>query len=275
MAQIRSGGAKHGGISMLTAASARGPGSPAPRSGTDPVGAGPRRASRTPSLTAAVARMMDERGRLVQFRRTFHSFQIPMLLVDNQRRYVDANRSARLAFRLSLAQLRRRRIDDLTPRDEWARLAVLWAELLRHGRLSGDYDVLFDDGSELEVCFSAVANALPGQHLIAFAPAGWPDDELGPVEEPHSRRQRPLSSRETEVLTLIAEGMSLSDIAQRLTISLATVRTHATNIYRKLGARNRSHAIALALRRGLIALGDDGRELDADPSSTAPEQSDA
>lgn len=229
-----------------------------------PASAGPLGTARSSSMSAAIDRMMGERGRLVQFRREFHSFQIPMLLVDNRRRYVDANLGARLAFRLSLAQLRRRRIEDLTPRDGWARMEVLWAELLRRGRITGDYDVLFEDGSQLDVFFSAVANALPGQHLIGFVPADWPDDELGGVDEPHSQPQGPLSGREREILTLIAEGVSLTGIAQRLTISVATVRTHANKAYRKLGARNRAHAIALALRHGLIAPADGASDQKAD-----------
>src|SRR5581483_2373008 len=95
----------------------------------------------------------------------------------------------------------------------------------------------------------------------------WSDDELGPVRKSDNRPQGSLSSREREVLTLVAEGHSLSGIAERLTISLATVRTHVVNAYRKLGARNRSHAIALALRDGLITPGEGGLQQEVPPSS--------
>ena len=58
-----------------------------------------------------VARHMHgERGRgIVQFRRAFHRCQVPMLLVDNTRRYLDANPGATLLFRLTLGELRQRR----------------------------------------------------------------------------------------------------------------------------------------------------------------------
>lgn len=214
-------------------------------------GGGARRRNRN---VAAVARRMNgDRGHATQFRQVFHRCQVPMLMVDHRRRYVDANRAARLLFRLSLAELRRRQIDDLSPRAEIPRLESFWAKLLERGQVCGDYEVRFEDGSELQVVFSALANVLPGEHLIVFAPARWPDDELGALKEPTGPVvSGPLSPREREVLALIAAGLSVPEIAQRLTISVATVRTHAQNVYRKLGARNRPHAVALGLQLGLI-----------------------
>ena len=54
---------------------------------------------------------------------------------------------------------------------------------------------------------------------------------------------------------LMAEGMTAEQIANQLNVSVETVRTHVRNVIRKLQARNRVHAIALALERGEIALG--------------------
>ena len=56
----------------------------------------------------------------------------------------------------------------------------------------------------------------------------------------------PLSGRELEVLHLIAAGASNRDIARRLFVSLATVKTHINHIYRKLEVRNRTEAVARA-----------------------------
>jgi LuxR family maltose regulon positive regulatory protein len=64
----------------------------------------------------------------------------------------------------------------------------------------------------------------------------------------------PLSARELEVLRLIAEGLSNNEIAGRLHISLSTVKGHTTNIFGKLGAKNRTQAIAQARSLGLLAL---------------------
>ena len=61
-----------------------------------------------------------------------------------------------------------------------------------------------------------------------------------------------LSDRERAVLTLLAEGMSNAEIAQRLTISVSTVKYHVHGILSKLGAASRAEAVALALQHNLI-----------------------
>ncbi len=61
-----------------------------------------------------------------------------------------------------------------------------------------------------------------------------------------------LSVRELEVLALMAEGLSNAEIAQRLTISVSTVKYHVRGILSKLGAASRAEAVALALQHDLI-----------------------
>jgi len=63
-----------------------------------------------------------------------------------------------------------------------------------------------------------------------------------------------LSSRETEVLRHVAGGNRNRDIAERLFISEETVKVHVKHIMDKLGAKDRTHAIAIAARRGFISL---------------------
>ncbi len=94
-------------------------------------------------------------------------------------------------------------------------------------------------------------------------PADWAGDELVDPGTPGGELpRRALSRREREVLSLIAAGADRQEIADELTISIATVRTHVRNLLRKLNARNRAHAIALAMQRGLI----DVPTLDGQPS---------
>ena len=64
----------------------------------------------------------------------------------------------------------------------------------------------------------------------------------------------PLTQREIDVLQLLAEGLPNKSIAQRLGISDQTVKFHIASILAKLGASNRTDAVRLALRRGLITL---------------------
>jgi DNA-binding NarL/FixJ family response regulator len=61
-----------------------------------------------------------------------------------------------------------------------------------------------------------------------------------------------LSPREREVLDLLAKGLTGEDVAERLTLSPETVRTHVRNAMTKLEAHTRVHAVAIALRQGEI-----------------------
>ena len=64
----------------------------------------------------------------------------------------------------------------------------------------------------------------------------------------------PLTARETEVLELLAQGLSNKAIAARLSISDQTVKFHVASICAKLGASNRTDAVRRGLRRGLTTL---------------------
>lgn len=61
-----------------------------------------------------------------------------------------------------------------------------------------------------------------------------------------------LSSREIEVITSLADGNNYQEIAERLFISVDTVRHHIKNIYKKLHVHSQSEAVAKAIRKGLI-----------------------
>jgi LuxR family maltose regulon positive regulatory protein len=62
----------------------------------------------------------------------------------------------------------------------------------------------------------------------------------------------PLSERETEVLALIAEGLTNREIGQQLCISLGTVKAHTSNVYGKLGVRSRTEAVARSRVLGIL-----------------------
>jgi DNA-binding NarL/FixJ family response regulator len=64
--------------------------------------------------------------------------------------------------------------------------------------------------------------------------------------------RRPLTSREREVLQAVAEGRSNAEIGQRYYLSVDTVKTHLRHVLAKLEARDRTHAVALAIGLGLI-----------------------
>jgi DNA-binding NarL/FixJ family response regulator len=70
-----------------------------------------------------------------------------------------------------------------------------------------------------------------------------------------TRRQPSLSAREREIIQLLADGLTGEEVADRLVLSTETIKTHIRNAMTKLEARNRVHAIAIALRAGEITLG--------------------
>jgi DNA-binding CsgD family transcriptional regulator len=68
----------------------------------------------------------------------------------------------------------------------------------------------------------------------------------------------PLTPREREVLVLVAAGLQNKEVAQKLGLSLATVRNHVHNILAKLGLHSKLEAVALAFRNGWVEAAGDG-----------------
>jgi DNA-binding NarL/FixJ family response regulator len=67
------------------------------------------------------------------------------------------------------------------------------------------------------------------------------------------RRRVELTERELQVLRGMADGKSNAEIGRELFVSEDTVKTHARRLFRKLGARDRAHAVAAAFRAGLVS----------------------
>lgn len=64
-----------------------------------------------------------------------------------------------------------------------------------------------------------------------------------------------LTNREWHVLEGMAQGMHNAEIGKQLFVSEDTIKTHARRLFRKLGARDRAHAVALGFAAGLLGLG--------------------
>ena len=89
------------------------------------------------------------------------------------------------------------------------------------------------------------------QERLVAAVISRPSAPADPGTAPDRAMPDGLTSREAEVLALLAAGLSNAEIAQRLYLSLATVKTHINRIFAKTGVRDRAQAVRYAYRHGL------------------------
>ena len=95
----------------------------------------------------------------------------------------------------------------------------------------------------------AVRTAAEGGTVL---PADLAAGLAGEIRHRRADRGPQLSERETEILKLMAEGMTTPAIAKRLFVAPSTVKTHVGRMYEKLEVTERAAAVAEAMRRGLL-----------------------
>jgi PAS domain S-box-containing protein len=211
-----------------------------------------------------------------QFRVLFEHTSDAIVLLDDNGHFIDANLVACDLYGLSVEQLRSRTIFDFIPPELVGELEELSRDLRVRSQLSGDLEIVSSRGEHHPVEMRARAHFIPGRHLILLmnqsqtlglgmiersresrldTAARRLLDERGSLAGAGSAAQPEhprLTARELEVLQQAAEGRSTREIAEVLFLSAGTVKTHFHHIYEKLGARDRTAAVAECLRRGLI-----------------------
>jgi LuxR family maltose regulon positive regulatory protein len=121
----------------------------------------------------------------------------------------------------------------------------------------GFYRIFVDEGSSMaRLLYEALGRGIAPDYVRRLL-AAFPIDEPVQVDPSESQVSQfayveSLSERETEILQLIAKGLTNPEIANRLFLSLHTVKTHTRNIYGKLGVHNRTEAVAKARVLGIL-----------------------
>jgi two-component system nitrate/nitrite response regulator NarL len=122
-------------------------------------------------------------------------------------------------------------------------------ELVYRAIESGAVGYLTKDTSEDELA-RAILHASRGGTVLGPELAGAVAHQI----RERARTDIPvLTEREREVLTLLCEGLSAPQIAERLFLGTATIKTHLAHLYGKLGVSDRAAAVAVALRRGMVS----------------------
>jgi NarL family two-component system response regulator LiaR len=122
-------------------------------------------------------------------------------------------------------------------------------EIVQRAIEAGAVGYLYKDVEEDEL-IDAIRSAREGRPVLApEAMKALMDRTVAPVESP---AVEPLTKREREVLSLVAQGMTNPQIAEQLVISTSTVTFHVHNILGKLGVGNRTEAVAMAIQSKLI-----------------------
>jgi len=103
--------------------------------------------------------------------------------------------------------------------------------------------------SDADEIVNAVLRCAEGE---SYLPAGVAGGLAGEVRRRGRGATTSLTERETQVITMMAEGMSVPQIAARLHLARSTIKTHVQTLYEKLGVSDRGAAVAEAMRRRLL-----------------------
>jgi PAS domain S-box-containing protein len=190
--------------------------------------------------------------------------QLAIMVVDDERRCLEANLAACRLLGLPRRAVVGRTFDDFLAPGMRSRVDHVWRAFREGGGHAGPFELNSQAAATEEVHITVTANVLPGRHLLILSGGGARMGEPEASSEANRKVQAANhvsrftrggpTSREREVLALLAAGATDEQIAGLLELSPATVQTHVRNAKAKLGARTRAQAVALALQGGMIDL---------------------
>jgi two-component system, NarL family, response regulator DegU len=144
-----------------------------------------------------------------------------------------------------------RRIHDEMPELPIVILTMHGDEVLRRDAVSAGASGFLTKDVSMQEVVATITQAGGGEVALSTELAAT---ILAELEDGVDRPPSPLTPREEEVLQLIADGCSTSEVAAGLYISGKTVKNHLASIYEKLEARDRTQAVLSAVRSGIIRL---------------------
>ncbi len=130
--------------------------------------------SHLPSTAVNVQALADSKfgsQAIMRLRAAFERSRHPMLIADDQRRWVTGNAAACDLLGIAREEVPWHTMDDFTPLSERRRLEERWEAFLTSGTAEGWYQLYVPDRGPVPVEFSATANVLPARHLSVFIPA--------------------------------------------------------------------------------------------------------
>ena len=169
----------------------------------------------------------------------------PIMLIDSERRVVEVNAAMVESLRTTRGNLIGRSIPDLIAPGERAESWSQWRQFLRGGEYSGVRTFVRGDGTHIRCEFAARLATIGGRRLGVYVASHDGDERR--FERPGTPDAGALTPREREIVTLIAIGHDTMRIAEELTISPETVRTHIRNAMRKLDVHTRAQLVAVCL----------------------------
>jgi DNA-binding CsgD family transcriptional regulator len=181
---------------------------------------------------------------------------VAMIVVDDECRIAEASFGACRLLGRRREQILSRPLTDLLAPAAGDRFEGVWGAVQRTGGHAGPFELAWPH-SIAPIDISVTAAVLPGRHLILLSATEVASSPNGSSAGEHpTRRDRGASrgptSRERQILSMLATGDTDAQIAGKLDLAPATVQTHVRNAKAKLGARTRAQAVAMGLRQGII-----------------------
>jgi len=175
-----------------------------------------------------------------------------MVLLDDQRCHVEVNGAYLALIGYQRRELIGRPVYELLAHGPLA-TTQQWEAALAQRQFTGQAEIVGAGGQHVMVEFAGHPELVTGRRLVLFvvlrtARAGrtLPEPASSPTEA------RALSSRELDVVRLLALGLTGPEVAEELQLAHNTVRTHVRNAMAKSGARSRAQLVARAVGEGTV-----------------------